>query len=167
MTIYNRSIVEQQESRLRHAAARKGLRLKKSRSRRPHDPNFGGYMLVDDRNCVVRGGNHCAFSETLDDIRAYLTKSDTKQDDDDLAATFDLADKFIDLAHEGCETDADVQFAQCVAQADFIAVTCDSDAGIRNAVRELAEDILRLALDQHADRMIAAAQSEAKGARLQ
>ena len=95
-----------------------------------------------------------------------MTKSNTKQDDDDIAATFDLADQFIDLAHEGCDTDADVQFAQCVAQADFIAVTRDTEAEIRDAVREVAEDILKLALEQRADR-IADAQAEAKKARLQ
>lgn len=63
--------------RLRKRAKSKGLRLMKSRCRTPEDPNFGGYMLVNDRNNVVRGCHGTAYSESLADIAAYLKDDET------------------------------------------------------------------------------------------
>jgi hypothetical protein len=61
------------ENRLRRMAERQLLRLKKSRRRDPRAPDFGGYMLVDDRNNVVLGASQNAYEATLDDVEAYLT----------------------------------------------------------------------------------------------
>lgn len=63
------------ENRLRAIAKRRGLVLNKSRRRDPRAIDYGGYMLSDMyRNTVVFGADPYAFSASLDDIEAYLTK---------------------------------------------------------------------------------------------
>ncbi len=62
------------ENRLRRMAIRQGLRLLKSRRRDERAVDYGGYMLVDDRNFVVEGASSFAFSASLDDVEAYLTR---------------------------------------------------------------------------------------------
>src|ERR1700730_7281023 len=61
------------ENRLRRMAERQLLRLEKSRRRDPRAPDFGGYMLVNDRNIAVLGALQNAYEATLDDVEAYLT----------------------------------------------------------------------------------------------
>lgn len=61
------------ENRLRRVAARRGMRLEKSKRRDPKAIDFGGYMLIDAAtNSVVTGGSPYAYSASLDDIDEYL-----------------------------------------------------------------------------------------------
>jgi hypothetical protein len=60
------------ENRLRRWAKRLGMMLRRSRVRRIHIDNLGGYMLVDiSRNFVVDGSR---FELELDDVEASLTR---------------------------------------------------------------------------------------------
>jgi hypothetical protein len=57
------------ENRLRHAAARQGLRLAKSRRRDPRALGYGSYMLVDDAtNAVVVWGLDSGYGLDLADV---------------------------------------------------------------------------------------------------
>lgn len=60
------------EQRLRRLARRHELRLMKSRCRTPSRPDYQGYMLVDDRNCVVAGGETYPFSMQIHDVEAWF-----------------------------------------------------------------------------------------------
>jgi len=60
------------ENRLRRAAERQGLMLKKSRRRDPRALDYGMYALIDDRNVIVAGATSGRLDFTLDDIQAYL-----------------------------------------------------------------------------------------------
>lgn len=61
------------ERALRRPAASLGLCLRKSRSRTPSSPAWGGYMLTDaSLNAVVAGGSPWAYSLTLNDVAAFL-----------------------------------------------------------------------------------------------
>jgi hypothetical protein len=61
------------ENKLRRVAARRGLRLEKSRRRDPDAIDYGGYMLIDAfNNTVVSGGNPFAYSCSLADIEHEL-----------------------------------------------------------------------------------------------
>jgi len=63
------------EARLRSRARRKGLVIKKSRSRNPNSAGFGGYMLFDvDANSVLIGNDGFAYSATLEEIEQYLQR---------------------------------------------------------------------------------------------
>jgi hypothetical protein len=67
------------ENRLRRVAARRGLRLEKSRRRDPNAIDYGGYMLVDAyRNIVVAGASPHAFSCSLADIEHELSLPSVK-----------------------------------------------------------------------------------------
>jgi hypothetical protein len=70
--------LQSKENRLRRAARRLGLRLEKSRSRDPHDPTFGGYMLVYiERNAIAYGAaghKEHGYGLTLDDVETYLKR---------------------------------------------------------------------------------------------
>jgi len=57
------------ERRARRALKKLGIRLHKSRQRTEHLNNWGHYMLVDDRNCVVAGSR---YDMTLEDIAQWL-----------------------------------------------------------------------------------------------
>ena len=61
------------EERLRRHARRHGLRLVKSRSRRPDAIDFGGFMIVEPtRGVVLAGGSPHPFSLSLEDVEACL-----------------------------------------------------------------------------------------------
>jgi len=62
------------ENRLRRAAERQGLMLKKSRRRDPRAVDYGGYMLVDiATNGVVAGTGALGRPHwSLDDVETYL-----------------------------------------------------------------------------------------------
>ncbi len=58
------------ENRLRRWAKPLGMALRKSRVRRPHLNDQGGYMIVDPyRNVVIAGER---FDWGLDDVESYL-----------------------------------------------------------------------------------------------
>ena len=54
-------------------AKRQGLQLTKSRTRDPYAIDYGGYMLVGERNVAVYGAEPRAWCATLDDIEHWLT----------------------------------------------------------------------------------------------
>lgn len=56
------------DARARRAAACCGLRAIKSRRRNPDFNNFGQYMLVDERRCVVAGSRFELSAEDVIDI---------------------------------------------------------------------------------------------------
>jgi len=61
------------ENRVRRLLARKGFRLNKSPSRSTYRQWFGsGYMIVDDRNCVVSGATNRPYSDSLADVEAFV-----------------------------------------------------------------------------------------------
>ena len=67
------------ENRLRRVAARRGLRLEKSRRRDPNAIDYGGYMLVDAyRNIVVAGASPHAYSCSLAEIEHELSLPSVK-----------------------------------------------------------------------------------------
>jgi hypothetical protein len=70
------------ENRLRCAARRLGLRLKKSRARDPHDVTFGGYMLVYlERNAIAyaaAGHKGYGYSLSLDGVEAFLKRREKR-----------------------------------------------------------------------------------------
>jgi len=62
------------ENRLRRAAARQGLRIKKARRRDPLGYRFGGYMLIDSStDAVVAGGSPIPYGLTVDGVEEYLS----------------------------------------------------------------------------------------------
>jgi len=63
------------ENRARRMAVRQGLVLMKSRRRDPRAIDFGGYMLVDENNRAVAGGNH--FDLNLEDVEEWLLDQGT------------------------------------------------------------------------------------------
>jgi hypothetical protein len=58
------------ESAVRARADRRGYSIQKSWDRSIHANNYGEYMLVDDRICVVLGDR---FNASLEEIAEYLT----------------------------------------------------------------------------------------------
>jgi hypothetical protein len=63
------------EQSARRLARRAGLALRKSRSRNPKDPGFGGYMLIDPSlNCAVAGADPFAFSLDFHGAAAELAR---------------------------------------------------------------------------------------------
>ena len=61
------------EQAIRGRAARNGYIVRKSRSRNPSAPGFGGFMLVDSAtNVAVCGTTPFSFSADLEDIAGYL-----------------------------------------------------------------------------------------------
>lgn len=60
-----------QESRVRQALKRQGLSLRKSRSRNPMDPIFGGYMIVNEGNVIVAGELSPGRSMNLDEVEKF------------------------------------------------------------------------------------------------
>ncbi len=63
------------EANVRRLAAREGYLLRKSRSRTPQDPNYGGYMLIEpERNFAVLGVHPWPFSADLEEIHDWLTQ---------------------------------------------------------------------------------------------
>lgn len=65
------------EARIRRAASKSNLIVRKSRYRHPELKAFmGGYMLVDAAdNAAVLGAHPNAYSANLDDIEAYLREA--------------------------------------------------------------------------------------------
>jgi hypothetical protein len=63
-----------EEARVRRAARRRAMRLCKSRSRRPDDPEFGRYHVVDHRNMVVFGCDGRQFDATLAEVDGFLAE---------------------------------------------------------------------------------------------
>ena len=58
------------ENRVRRQAKRLGLEVKKSRAKRTHLDNYGGYMIVDIyRNNIVAGEK---YDLMLDDVQQWL-----------------------------------------------------------------------------------------------
>src|SRR5262249_38653901 len=67
------------ENKLRRIAARRGLRLEKSRRRDPNALGYGGYMLVDAyNNTVVAGATNHEYDCTLADIEKELSLPSVK-----------------------------------------------------------------------------------------
>jgi hypothetical protein len=60
------------ENRLRRRLARRGYQLSKSRRRDTRAIDFGGYMILNDRNVAVAGATPRAFCLTLDDVERWL-----------------------------------------------------------------------------------------------
>lgn len=61
------------ENRLRRAADRQRLRLKKSRRRDPRAADYGTYMLTDPySNTVVASGFQSGYGLTLDEVEEHL-----------------------------------------------------------------------------------------------
>jgi hypothetical protein len=61
---HTQNITNTADARARRAARKCGLRVCKSRQQR-HMNNYGGYQLIDGRNCVVAGVN---FELNADDV---------------------------------------------------------------------------------------------------
>lgn len=61
------------EQRIRRAAKRQGLALRKTRTRDPRALDYGMYALADEQtNVVVAGTASDRFGFSLDDVDAYL-----------------------------------------------------------------------------------------------
>lgn len=61
------------EPALRRLAARRRLKLTKSRSRNPDGLTFGGFMIVDaETNSIVAGGSPVPYFLSLEDVEAWL-----------------------------------------------------------------------------------------------
>ncbi len=61
------------EGRARGEAAHQGLRLEKSRSRKPQEPEYGTYRLTDiATNTIVTLGLQGGYGLTLDDVERAL-----------------------------------------------------------------------------------------------
>jgi hypothetical protein len=60
------------EQRLRRMARRQGYQLRKNPSRTPELPYYGGFMIVDERNCVVAGAHPSAYCMTLGEVWGWL-----------------------------------------------------------------------------------------------
>lgn len=60
------------EARLRSAASRQDLRLRKSRARDPQHSHYGTYMLVDRNNTAVACGNGDGYGLNLRDVSRFL-----------------------------------------------------------------------------------------------
>lgn len=61
------------ENRLRRLAARRGLKLEKSRRRDPDSIGYGGYMLLHGNNVLVGATQH-EYQASLDDIEDALSR---------------------------------------------------------------------------------------------
>ena len=88
------------ESRVRGLARRRDHRVCKSRTQLSLD-NFGEFMLVDDRNCVVLG---MRFDASLEDIEAYFSDADTAERDIESArhaANSDQINQFFESINYG------------------------------------------------------------------
>lgn len=68
------------ENRLRRMAERQGLKLMKSRRRDPRAIDYGGYMLVNAYNMIVAGASPNAYSMSIDDVEAWLTDDDVREE---------------------------------------------------------------------------------------
>ena len=67
------------ENRLRRVAARRGLRLEKSRRRDPNAIDYGGYMLADAyRNIAIAEASPHAYSCSLAEIERELSLPSVK-----------------------------------------------------------------------------------------
>ncbi len=65
------------EQAIRRRAATRGYLVRKSRSRNPDAPGYGGFMLVEaSRNLAVLGTTHFAYSADLEEIGDFLTDDD-------------------------------------------------------------------------------------------
>jgi hypothetical protein len=65
------------EDRLRRMARRQGLMLLKSRIRDQRARGYAGYMLADENNHLVAGGDSYAYSMSIDEVERYLTGETT------------------------------------------------------------------------------------------
>jgi hypothetical protein len=65
--------VKAREDRARRALRREGYFLRKSRCRTPEVWGYGGYMIVNERNCIV-GGGHVGngYSMDIEDVEGWL-----------------------------------------------------------------------------------------------
>lgn len=64
--------ISKQEDRVRRAAAKQGLRLRKSRARNPRTIHYGTYGLADFNNNLVHGDHNTGFGLSLEDIAYRL-----------------------------------------------------------------------------------------------
>ena len=63
------------ENKVRRAAERQGLLLRKSRRRDPRATDYGTYMLVDQQtNAIVAYGLQSGYGLSLDEVEEQLTK---------------------------------------------------------------------------------------------
>jgi hypothetical protein len=60
------------ENKARRVLSRRGYRLLKSHRRDKNAFDYGGYMVVDDRNNVLIGCRHNEFDATWKDVGAFL-----------------------------------------------------------------------------------------------
>ena len=71
MSRYDARATKVREIRLRRAAERQGLMLRKSRRRDPRAYDFGAYWLVDPSTDAIVAGDG-RFGASLDEIEAWL-----------------------------------------------------------------------------------------------
>ncbi|HWE55795.1 MAG TPA: hypothetical protein VG435_09790 [Acidimicrobiales bacterium] len=64
---------QRRESRLRRAAYRQGLMLRRSRCRTPELPEWGRFHLVNRDNVIVVGAFPWNYSLSPDDVEDYLS----------------------------------------------------------------------------------------------
>ena len=70
------------ESRIRHMAERRGMRLHRSRRRDPTALDYGRYMLRDTNTRVIVAGTSTGRARwTLDDVEAYLSGNQARVQD--------------------------------------------------------------------------------------
>lgn len=69
------SEIQSRESKARRALQKAGYQLQKTPSRSHLRDWYGaGYMIVDSyHNTVVSGATHRAYSDTLDDVEAFIS----------------------------------------------------------------------------------------------
>lgn len=60
------------ESAVRRLAKRIGFVVRKSRTRDPDAIDYGGFMLISDRNVVALGGGSFLCSSDLEEIADWL-----------------------------------------------------------------------------------------------
>lgn len=61
------------EQAVRRLARREGYVLRKSRSRDPDNPSYGGYLLIEpERNLLMLGGGAFNYSADLDEVVDWL-----------------------------------------------------------------------------------------------
>jgi len=66
------------DARARRAAKRRGLWARKSRQQR-HINNYGGFQLIDERNCVVAGANFDLSAEDVVEFCGWWSDREAAQ----------------------------------------------------------------------------------------
>lgn len=65
--------IQARESRLRRLLAKRDMRLEKTPARHASREWHGaGYMVIDDRNCVVVGASHRPWDAMIEEVEAVV-----------------------------------------------------------------------------------------------